>query len=49
MSKTAKDRKKAKAKMMKPRIRLKIPPNKRHKSIKDYKRKNKVDPNEHRD
>lgn len=39
MGKTAKDRKKAKAKMMKPRIRLVIPPNKRHKSKKDYNRK----------
>ena len=49
MGKTAKDKKKARTKMMKPKIRLVLPPNKRHKSKKDYKRKNKVDPNEHRE
>ena len=47
VSKTTKDNKKAKAKRMKPRTRLTIPPNKRHKSKRDYKRKKKVDPNEY--
>jgi hypothetical protein len=47
MGKTEKDKRKARAKRMKPSIRLVIPPNKRHKSKKDYKRKKKVDINEH--
>jgi hypothetical protein len=48
MGKTKRDIKKAKAKakLFKPKMRLVLPPNKRHKSKKDYKRKNKVDPNE---
>ncbi len=47
MGKTARDKKKAKAKLHKPRVRLALPPNRRHKSKKDYKRKNKVDPRDH--
>lgn len=35
-------RKKLKAKLLKPRVRLALPPNRRHKSKKDYKRNNKV-------
>lgn len=42
MSRSKKDIKKAKAKRTKPTGRLVLPPNKRHKSKKDYKRKNKV-------
>lgn len=48
MSRTTKDLKKAKknAKSTKPVTRLSLPPNKRHKSKKDYKRSNKVKPHE---
>ena len=37
-----KSKKKDKAKRTKPVTRLLLPPNKRHKSKKDYKRKNKI-------
>ena len=40
--KSRKKKAKQKLKASKPSIRLPIPPNKRHKSKKDYKRKNKI-------
>ena len=42
MSKQKRKKLKEKIKRSKPTVRLPIPPNKRHKSKKDYKRNNKV-------
>lgn len=42
MSKQKRKKLKQKLKQSKPTVRLSIPPNKRHKSKKDYKRSNKV-------
>lgn len=42
MNKHKRKKLKEKIKNSKPTVRLSIPPNKRHKSKKDYKRKNKV-------
>lgn len=49
MGKSKRKKQKEKLKQSKPSIRLSIPPNKRHKSKKDYKRNNKVKVHEHRD
>lgn len=42
MSKRERAERKRKLKASKPRVRLALPPNRRHKSKKDYRRKNKV-------
>lgn len=49
MNKQKRKKLKEKLKRSKPAIRLSIPPNKRHKSKKDYKRKNKVKVHEAQD
>lgn len=46
MSKQERKKRKEKLKRSKPVIRLSLPPNKRHKSKKDYRRNNKVKPYE---
>lgn len=46
MNKQERKKRKEKLKRSKPTVRLTIPPNKRHKSKKDYKRNNKVKPHE---